>query len=87
MRLGVQFRGTVPANSTRRWSTHSWPENWRVVWMVVPTAPVQNSGAQVEWQVQVTRQTVDKFLYFIEVRNRSAQTVSIEARYAVLNVT
>jgi hypothetical protein len=30
-RLGVQFRGDVPASSTRRWFTHSWPADCHVV--------------------------------------------------------
>ena len=86
MRLGVQFRSTVPANGRRRWFTHSWPQHWRVIWMVVPTGPVQDSSAQLEWKVEVTRQTTDRLKYFIEVRNLSSQTVSLEARYAVLNI-
>jgi hypothetical protein len=53
--------------------------------MVVPTGPVQDSSAQLEWDVEVTRQAADKLKYFIEVKNLSDQTVSFEARYAVLN--
>ena len=85
MRLGVQFRGRVPANSTRRWFTHSWPQAWRSVWMVVPTGPVQNSSAQIEWKVQVERQTTSLLKYYIEIRNVSNRTVDIEARYAILD--
>lgn len=85
MRLGVQFRSSVPANSTRRWFTHSWPEEWRVVWMVVPTGPVNDGPAQLDWDIEVTRQASNKLKYFIEVRNVSGQTVSFEARYAILN--
>lgn len=85
MRLGVQFRSTVPANSTRRWFTHSWAESSRVVWMVVPTGPVQDSSAQLEWDVEVTRQADSLLKYFIVVKNLSAKEISFEARYAVLN--
>jgi hypothetical protein len=85
MRLGVQFTGSVPANSTRRWFTHSWPEAWRVVWMVVPTGPTQDSSAQVEWKVQVERQTTTRLKYYIEIKNVSNRTVNIEARYAILD--
>lgn len=85
MRLGVQFRSSVAANSTRRWFTHSWPEDWRVVWMVVPTGPVKDGPAQLDWDIEVTRQASNKLKYFIEVRNVSGQTVSFEARYAILN--
>ncbi len=84
---GVQFRGSVPANATRRWFTHSWPSHWYVVWTVVPTGPVQNSSAQLEWKVQVERQTENRLKYFIEVKNLSRRTVSFEARYNVLGWT
>ena len=85
MRLGVQFGGSVPAGSTRRWFTHSWPQAWRTVWMVVPTGPTQDRSAQVEWKVAVERQTTSLLKYFIEIRNISSRTVDIEARYAILD--
>lgn len=85
MTLGVQFRGSVPGGSTRRWFTHSWPEAWRVVWMVVPTWPMVDGGAQVEWKVQVDRQAAGLVKYFIEVHNLTPGNVEFEARYAVLN--
>jgi len=83
--LGVQFRGQVPANTSGRWFTHSWPEAWRVDWTVVPTWPMVDGNAQVEWKVQVDRQATNLIKYFIEVRNLTGGPVDIEARYAVLN--
>ncbi len=85
MRFGVQFQGSVPARATRRWFTHSWPQQWRVLWMVVPTSPIQNRSAQLEWKVQVERQTSTRLKYFIEVKNLSSRTVNFEARYAILD--
>ena len=85
MRLGVQFKGNVPASSTRRWFTHSWPEAWRVAWLVVPTGPTQNSSAQVEWKVQVERQAASLLKYYIEIKNLSNKAIDIEARYAILD--
>ncbi|MFD4635780.1 hypothetical protein ACFWN2_00625 [Lentzea sp. NPDC058436] len=85
MRLGVQFRGQVPGGTSRRWFTHSWPESWRVVWMVVPTWPMVDGDAQVEWKVQVDRQAAGLIKYFIEVRNLTGGPVDFEARFAVLN--
>ncbi|MDX3659971.1 hypothetical protein PV646_21945 [Streptomyces sp. ID05-26A] len=85
MRLGVQFRGQVPGGTSRRWFTHSWPEGWRVVWMVVPTWPMVDGGAQIEWKVQVDRQAAGLIKYFIEIRNLTGGPVDIEARFAVLN--
>ncbi len=85
MRLGVILNGNLPSQGTNRWFTHSWPEAWRVLWMVVPTAPVQNSAPQLEWKVQVERQTPEFIKYFFEVKNLSAAPVNFEVRYAIMN--
>src|SRR5262245_23976706 len=85
MQLGVQFSASVAANSTQSWFTHSWPAEWHVVWMVVPTGPVQNSAAQLEWKVEVERQTAEFVKYFIEVKNLTGGVVNFDARYAVLS--
>ena len=39
MRVGVQFTGTIPAGQTDRWFTFNWPQEWHVVWYVVPVSP------------------------------------------------
>jgi hypothetical protein len=85
MRLGVQFRGAVPANATRGWFTHSWPEAWRVVWLVVPTGPTQDSASQIESKVQVERQAASLLKYYIYITNLTDREVNIEARYAILD--
>jgi len=84
MRVGVQFTGSVPANTTRRWFTHSWPQNWHVAWNVVPTTPL-SGGPITEWNVQVERASATHITYWVTIRNLSASPVNIEARYAVLN--
>lgn len=81
---GVQFTATIPANSTRRWFTHSWPFHWFVIWTVVPTAPAIDGGEQIEWKVQITRQTETLLKYFIEIRNVRNYAVTVQARYNVL---
>lgn len=84
MRVGVQFTGTVGANRSSRWFTHSWPPSKHVVWTVVPTSP--RSGApQIEWEVQVQRESSTKVTYFITIKNLTSSNVDIEARYAFLN--
>jgi len=83
---GVQFRGTVPANSTRRWFTHSWPAQWHVLWSVVPTTP-ERGGPQVDFDVQVERASHSHITYWITIRNLTSESVDIEARYAVLGQT
>jgi hypothetical protein len=84
MRVGVQFTGTLTAGQTNRWFTFNWPQQWHVIWYVVPTTPV--SGApQIEWDVQVERASADNITYWITIRNISPSTVNIEARYAILN--
>lgn len=84
MRTGVQFRGTVSSNSTRRWFTWSWPEGWHVTWYVVPTSPKQGAP-QIDWDVEVERASSDDITYWISVRNTTSDSVQVEARYAVLN--
>ena len=86
MYLGVQFRDSVPAGATRRWFTHSWNANWRVLWMMAPTWPMIDGPAQLEWKVRVSRQATDLVKYHIEVSNVSTNTVEFEARYAILNL-
>lgn len=85
MTFGVQFTGSVPAGQTRRWFTHSWNATRNVVWMVVPTGPPVDGGAQLEWKVQATRQTPTLIKWFIEVKNVTNVAVNFEARYAILN--
>lgn len=80
--LGVQFTGSVPANSTRRWFTHSWPEHLHVLWNVVPVSP-KPGAPQIDFNVQVERAS-DRFItYWISVTNLTGTEVQIEARYAV----
>ncbi len=84
MRVGVQFTGTIPARSSRRWFTFRWPQQWHVVWYVVPTSP--RSGApQIEWDVAVERASSAYITYWITIKNLSPVPVNIEARYAILN--
>jgi hypothetical protein len=85
MILGTQFSGTVNAGQTRRWFTHSWNATRNVSWMVVPTAPPVDGGAQVEWKVSSTRQAPNLVKWFIEVKNVTNVPVNFDARYAVLN--
>jgi len=85
MRFGTQFTGSVTAGQTRRWFTHSWNAAQDVVWTVMPTSPPVDGNAQLEWKVQVTRQTPTLVKWFIEVKNVTNVTVNFEARYAVLN--
>jgi hypothetical protein len=85
VRLGVQFRGTVAANGIGRWFTHSWPQDWRVAWLVVPTGPVQDRSPQIETKVQSERQAPNLLKYYLEIKNHTANPVNIEARYAVFD--
>lgn len=81
--IGVQFRGTVPANQTRRWFTHSWPAHWHVLWSVLPTNP-RPGAPQTSVSVQVERASDTYVTYWISITNHTAQEANIEARYAVL---
>jgi len=84
MRVGVQFTGTLQANQTVRWYTFNWPQQWQVIWTVVPTSP--RAGApQIEWTVEVERASATNITYWITVKNLINVPVNIEARYAVTN--
>ncbi|WP_395729703.1 M12 family metallopeptidase [Nakamurella sp.] len=81
---GVQFVGTVAAGQTGRWFTHSWPAAWWVEWTAIPTGPVVDGPAQLEWSVQIDRQSGGLLKYFINVTNLTGGAVTFEARYDVL---
>ena len=85
-RLGVQFRGAVPASSTRRWFTHSWPADCHVEWTVVPTT-VRPGAPQIQWDVHAERASTGFVTYWISITNLTTAQVDIEARYAVLGST
>lgn len=81
--LGVQFTGSLPANATRRWFTHSWPEHLHVLWNVVPLSP-RPGAPQISFTVRVERAS-DRFItYWIDISNLTNAEAQIEARYAVL---
>lgn len=84
MWTGVQWTGSLAANESRRWFTHSWPTAWHVVWYMVPTSP--RSGApQVDWTVAVERANATQCTYWITVKNLTANPVTFEGRFAVLS--
>lgn len=84
MWTGVQFSGTVGANATQRWFTHSWPVGWHVVWYMMPTSP-QSGAPQLDWDVAVERASAERCTYWITVKNLTANPVTFEGRYAVLS--
>ena len=85
-RLGVQFRGSVPALSTRRWFTHSWPADCHVLWSVLPLT-VRTGAPQVRWDIHPERASAGYITYWISITNISPVPCDIEARYAVLGAT
>lgn len=84
MRVGVQFTGALGANQTKRWYTYNWPQQWHVIWYVVPTSP-QPGNPQIEWNVAVERASGEYITYWLTIKNLTPNPVNIEARYAVLN--
>lgn len=85
MYVGLQFTGTVNANSSHRWFTFNWPADWDVVWTVVSTS-VRPGAPQVQWDVAIERASSGDITYWITITNVTPQPVNIEARYAVLNI-
>ena len=85
-RFGVQWTGTVPANSSRRWFTFNWPEWERVEWRMLPTVP-RPGAAELRWSVAIERASGNNLTYWITVQNLTALDVDFEGRYAVLGRT
>ncbi|WP_402469694.1 hypothetical protein [Isoptericola aurantiacus] len=84
MRVGKQFDGTLGPGQTRRWFTFNWPQQWHVVWYVMPTT--RRPGApEVQWDVAVERASADRVTYWITVKNLTGASVNFEGRYAVLS--
>jgi len=83
--FGTQFTGNVAPNQTATWFTHSWNADWNVVWVCVPTSPVVDGPAQIEWSIRNTRQAANLVKWFITARNLTGSNLSFQARYAILN--
>jgi photosystem II stability/assembly factor-like uncharacterized protein len=81
---GVQWTGSLAANTTRRWFTFNWPATWHIVWTVMPTS-AQSGAPQVSWTVQVERANAEYVTYWISVRNLTAKPVTFEGRYCILS--
>jgi hypothetical protein len=82
-RVGVQWRGSVPAGSSRRWFTFNWPE-WELVdWRMLPTT-VRPGAPQLSWRVALERASGNFLTYWITVNNLTGQDVAFEGRYCVL---
>lgn len=83
MWTGVQFTGTLAPSASQRWFTWGWPASWQVIWYMMPTSP-QSGAPAIDWSVAVERANGTQCTYWITVNNRTSNTVSFEARYAVL---
>jgi hypothetical protein len=84
MRVGTQFTGSLAPNQTKRWFTFNWPQQWHVLWTVVPVTP-RIGAPQIEWDVAVERASAGNITYWITIRNLTPVTVTVEGRYAILN--
>lgn len=84
MWTNVQFTGTLGAGGSNRWFTWGWPAAWHVVWYLVPTSP-KVGAPQIDWDVAVERASATHCTYWITVKNLTADSVTFEGRYAVLN--
>ena len=84
MRVGVQFNGTLQANQTQRWFTFNWPDQWHVVWHMMPTSPAVGAP-ELEWEVEVERASATNVTYWLTVKNLTGNAINFEGRYAVLN--
>ena len=83
MSTGVQFTGTLNPNQTQSWFTFNWPTAWHVVWEMMPLTPA--GGAKLEWSVSVEKGAGTVCTYWLTVHNVTANTITFEGRYAILN--
>jgi hypothetical protein len=81
---GVQWTGTVEANSTRRYFTWGWPATWHVLWTVMPTT-IRPGAEELTWKVQVERGDAEYVTYWISVTNLTPVPVAFEGRFAILS--
>lgn len=81
---GVQWTGSLAANETKRWFTHSWSATWHVIWTVMPTT-IRPGAPQVSWTVQVERASSEYVTYWITVRNLTPSPLTFEGRYCILS--
>jgi hypothetical protein len=84
MWTGTQFTGSLGPGASNQWFTYGWPTTWHVVWHMMPTSP-QSGAPQVDWDVRVERANATECTYWLTVKNLTANTVTFEGRYAVLN--
>lgn len=83
MHTGIQFNGTLTASQTQRWFTFNWPASWHVIWYLMPDT--LESAPELNWSVAVQRADASHVTYWITATNLSANTITFEGRYAVLN--
>ncbi|MFE1551720.1 hypothetical protein [Streptomyces sp. NPDC058718] len=81
---GVQWTGTVAANSTGRYFTWGWPATWNVLWTVMPTT-IRPGAEEMTWKVQVERGDAEYVTYWISVTNLTPVPVAFEGRFAILS--
>ena len=83
MHTGIQFTGTLGPNASGRWYTFNWPATWHVVWYLMPDTP--EPAPEINWSVAVQRADANNVTYWITATNTTANTITFEGRYAVLN--
>ena len=83
-RTGVQGRGTIPARSSRRWFTHSWPAHWHVLWTLMSNTP-RSGRPQLRLRVRTERASDRHVTYWLTITNLTDRPVEAEARFAVLS--
>jgi hypothetical protein len=81
--VGVQFTGTVAANTTHRWFTFNWPAWQQVFWTVMPTS-IDGANPQLSCSVSAQRASGAYITYWISVTNLTNAPVNFEGRYEVL---
>lgn len=80
---GVQWHGTVPANTTRQWFTFNWLAYEHIVWTIMPTT-IHPGAAALTWSVRVERAAGAFVTYWISVTNLTNASIDFEGRFCIL---
>jgi hypothetical protein len=76
---GTQFNGTLGSSASQVVTTHSWPLDWNVHWVAVPTT----TGGEVSLTVSTLLEANGLYTYRLTVTNLTASPTNYSLRYSV----
>jgi len=80
----VQFRSTIPADSSELWDTYNWNPKLYVVWTIMDDSQPDSGPSVTISNVAVDRNTASTATYWLKIENTSAATKAFEVRFCTL---